>query len=383
MRTKEERLEQLRAELRAFVNQEILPHAAAFEQSRAFPSALFLRLGELGYLDLTYYLHRADARYNSVESMVILEELARGLPSLALSMSPQVQCMNLIALHGSERLRQRVVPGCLRGEQLLGFALSEATGGSDALGIDTTAAPDGDGWILNGEKHWITNAGSATGYVVAAKSATDRRSRSVSLFYVDAASEGLDASERVDLTGMHNSPTGTVRMHNCRVSRDCLIGQENDAYGLIKVLLNEGRLDMAALGVGIAQGAMECALRHSSSSGRYGRNLASYQGISFPVARMYEKIFVARSTLLHVAELFDAQKRVTMEVAALKLFSSEMCCDICRSAVQIHGARGLRQYSDVERYFRDAQMLTIGVGSSEVCQLVISGKLYQAEPGDY
>ena len=383
MLQKEEQLRLLRQELRSFVDREIIPHTEAIEQSRIFPSAVFSRLGELGYLDLTYYNHRPDARYNCVESVIILEEIARGLPSMTLSLSPHIQCMNLIALHGTDALRKRIVPGCLRGEQLLGFALSEATGGSDALGIDTVAAPDRDGWILNGEKCWITNTGAATGYVVAAKSALDRRSRSVSLFYVDAGVEGLDASDRVMLTGMNNSPVGIIRLKDCHVSRDCLIGPENDAYGLIKILLNEGRLDMSALGVGIAQGAMECAIRHSSKNGRYGRNLASYQGISFPVARMYEKIFVARSTLLHVAELFDLQERATMEVAALKLFASEMCCEVCRNAVQIHGARGLRQYSDVERYFRDAQMLTIGEGSSEVCQIVISGKLYHAEPGTY
>ena len=377
------RLGQLRRELRAFVDQEILPHGAAFEQSRTFPFALYARLGELGYLDMSYYHQRTDAKYNCAESMVILEEIARGLPSMALSLSPHVQCMNLIALHGTRSLRERVVPGCLSGQQLLAFAISEASGGSDALGIDTIAAPDGDGWTLNGEKHWITNADAATGYVIAAKSATDRRSRSVSLFYVDAASEGLDASERADLIGMNNSPTGVIRLKDCHVSRDCLIGVENDAYGYIKVLLNEGRLNMAALSVGIAQGAMECAIRHSSRTGRYGRNLASYQGISFPVARMYEKIFAARSTLTRVAEMFDAQERVSMEVAALKLFASEMCCEVCRDAVHIHGAKGLRQYSDIDRYFRDAQMLTIGEGSSEVCQIIISGKLYHSEPGSY
>lgn len=378
-----EKEQRLRRELREFVDREIMPHSAAYERSRSFPKALFERLGELGYLDLSYYHHREDARYNCVESVIILEEIARGLPSMALCMSPHVQCMNLIALYGAESLRRRVVPGCLSGERLLAFAISEATGGSDALGIDTVAVWDGNSWVLNGEKCWITNAGAASGYIIAAKSASSGRSRDVSLYYVDASTPGLDASERVQLTGMNNSPTGIIRLNNCRIPQDCLVGRQNDAYALIKVLLNEGRLDMSALAVGIAQGAMECAISYSSHAGRYGRNLASYQGVSFPVARMYEKIFVARSTLLRVAKMFDDQERTTMEVAALKLFASEVCCKICRSAVQIHGARGLRQYSDVERYFRDAQMLTIGEGSSEVCQIVISGKLYHSEPGTY
>lgn len=377
-----EKEKKLRQELRKFADHELLPQAASFEQSGNFPTAQFLQMGDRGYLDLVFYNHREPASYNTRESMIILEETARGMPSLALSISPHVQCMNLIALYGAESLKKRVVPDCLKGKQLLGFALSESTGGSDALGVDTVAAREGDGWILNGEKCWITNISAASGYVVVAKSATSGRSRDVSLFYVDAETPGVE-TERMRLTGMYNSPTGTLRLRNCRVSNDCLIGKENDAYPLIKVLLNEGRLDMSALAVGIAQGAMECSVSFTSRAGRYGRTLASYQGISFPVARMYEKVFVTRSTLYRVAELFEARERTTMEVAALKLFASEMCCEVCRNALQVHGARGLRQYSDVERYFRDAQMLTIGEGSSEVCQIVISGKLYHAEPGSY
>ena len=176
----------LRKTLREFVDREILPQAASFEQSAAFPNALFIRLGELGFLDLTFYHQREGALHNGVDSMIVMEELARGLPSAALSMSPHVQCMNLIEAEGSTSLRERVVSKALRGEHVLAFAITEASGGSDALGIDTTATFDGDGWILNGEKCWITNAGAADGYIVSAKSATSGRYRDVSLFYVDA-----------------------------------------------------------------------------------------------------------------------------------------------------------------------------------------------------
>lgn len=373
----------LRKEVRAFADREMLPEAATYEQSAAFPRALFSRLGELGYLDLTFYHQRENARHNGVESMIVMEELARGLPSVALGMSPHIQCMNLINAEGSGSLRERIVKPALRGEHVLAFAITEASGGSDALGIDTTATFDGEGWILNGEKCWITSAGAADGYIVSAKSATSGRYRDVSLFYVDANTPGLDDSQRTPLTGMKNSPTGIVKMKNCKVPRNCLIGQENTAYGQMKILLNEGRLDMAAIAVGTAQGAMECSVMHTSENGHFGRNLASYQGVSFQVARMYEKIFMARNSLYTVAEMFHRQERATMEVAALKLFASEMCLEVCRAAVQLHGAKGLSQYTDVERYFRDAQMLTIGEGSSEVCQIVISGKLYHSMLDQY
>lgn len=371
---------QLRQELRSFVEREILPHRDSYEQSRIFPRELFLKLGKEGYLDLTFQHKRPDARYGGIESSLIIEEISRGLPSMGLSMSPHVQCQNLLALYGSRRLREQVVPAAMGGELLLGFALSEASGGSDALGIDTVAAYDGDGWVLDGEKCWITNAGAADGYVIAAKSARSGRYRDVSLFYVDARTPGLDDSFRASLTGMNNSPNGTIRLKRCRVPADCLIGRENDAYGLIKVLLNEGRLNMSALGVGIAQGAMELAVRFTDSHGRFGRNLASYQGVSFQAARMYEKVFVARNALYAVADLLENQQHASMEVAAVKLFATEMCLEVCRAAVQLHGARGLSQDSAVDRYWRDAQMLTIGEGTSEICQIVISGKLYHAGP---
>lgn len=302
---------------------------------------------------------------------------------MALSISPHIQCMNLIALHGSRELKERVLPGALSGELLFAFALSEASGGSEALAIDTTASYVGDGWVLNGEKCWITNAGTANGYIVAAKSAQSSRYRDVSLFYVDAGTPGIEDIKRVPLTGMNNSPTGSIRLNNCKVSTQCLVGRENEAYPLMKVLLNEGRLDMAALAVGMAQGSMENTISHTSTSGRYGRNLASYQGVSFQVARMYEKIFMARNSLYTVADMFQNQQRATMEVAALKLFSSEMCLEVCRSAAQLYGARGFSRFSPVERNLRDCQMLTIAEGSSEVCQIVISGKLYHSQPGTY
>lgn len=378
-----EKQKELRKELRSFVDQEILPYAEDYDRKGGFPRELFHKLGEAGYLDLCFYHQRPGARYDSIESMIIMEEIARGLPSMTLSISPHIQCMNLIALYGSESLRRRVIPKALKGEMLLGFAITEPSGGSDALCIDTRASFSDNSWTLDGEKCWITNAGVADGYIVAAKSALSDRYRDVSLFYLDAASPGLEDKLPVSLTGMNNSPIGSVRLDHCRVPADCLVGRENEAYPLMKILLNEGRLDMAALALGIAQGAMESAIRHTSSSGRFGRNLSSYQGVSFQTARMYEKIFMTRNSVYAVADMFQNQQRATMEVAALKLFASEMCIEICRSAVQLHGARGLSGHTDAERYLRDCQILTIAEGSSEVCQIVISTKLYHAQPGEY
>lgn len=367
---------ELRKEIREYTDREIWPQVAALRTSQSFPTGIFRRLGDLGYLDLSFFHQPEGVKYSCIDSIIILEELARRFPSLSLSLSPHIQSVNLLRLFASERLKSTVVPLCLKGELLLGFAITEANGGSDVLNIDTLATHDGSGWILNGEKCWVTNAGAAGGYIVAAKSSLSNHSRDVSLFYVSADTPGLDDSNRMQMTGMSNSPLGQIRLDQCRIPEDCLIGEKDNAYRLIKILLNEGRLDMAAVAVGTAQGALECAVSHGNASRRYGRKLASYQGISFQTARMYERIFVARSTLYHVSSLFEHQETASMETAALKLFATETCIDVCRTAVHLLGAKGLAKNCDVEAYLCDSQMLTMAEGSSEVCQIIISDKLF-------
>lgn len=370
-------------ELRDFTDAEIRPAAGELEKSGAFPRTLYTRLGSLGYLDANFALGRPGAKHNVLEGVIIIEEISRGLASLGLIISPHVQCCDLVATAGSENLRREVLQPALRGEKLLAFALSEESGGSDALGIDTTAVRSGESWILNGKKCWITNAGVADGYVVGAKSPASGRSRSVSLFYVDRSAPGFSVCEQDSMVGMHNSPTGSILLDDCVIPADCLIGSENDAYPLIKTLLNVGRLNMAAVALGIAQAAMEASIAYTSTIGQYGRSLSSYQAIAFMVADMYTKITAARNSLYHVASLFEAGKPATTEVAALKLYATEMCCEVCKTARQVHGANGLKTGSEVERCFRDAQLLTIAEGSSEICRIVVSNALYRAKPGEY
>ncbi len=373
----------LKNEVRSFTEAEIRPAAAELDRSGAFPRSLYAKLGEAGYLDASFALGRAGARYNALEGSIIIEEISRGLASLGLIVSPHYQCCDLIAAAGSAALRARALPDAIAGRKVLAFALSEDSGGSDALGIDTTAVRTPDGWILNGKKCWITNAGVADGYVVAAKSPASGRSRSVSLFYVDSSAPGFSAMENDRMVGMRSSPMGSILLDDCLIPADCLIGPENDAYPLIKVLLNVGRIDMAAIAVGVSQAAMEAAIGFTSTIGQYGRSLSSYQAISFAVADMYTKITASRSSLYHTACLLQAGRPVTTESAALKLYATEMCCDVCKSARQVHGANGLKGGSEIERCFRDAQMLTVAEGTSEICRIVVSNALYRAKPCEY
>ena len=249
--TKEQ--QKLRAELREFVDHEVCPVATELDNRGGFPHDLYARIGKMGYLDAEFEYIGSGAKYGSLEGAIIIEELSRGLASLGLIVSPHYQCTELIACCGTETLKKRVIEPARRGEQLFAFAISEERGGSDALGVDTIAVKDGSRWILTGKKCWVTNAGVADGYVVTAKSPSAERSRSMSMFFIPKDAPGLTVVENRSMIGLNNSPMGHIILDECSIPDYCLVGEENVGYPLIKPLLNEGRLDMAAVAVGISQ----------------------------------------------------------------------------------------------------------------------------------
>lgn len=373
----------LKSSVRKFVDEEVCPFAPILDRTGAFPKNQLSRCGELGYANVLFTANIPGCDYGALEGVIILEELSRGLGSIGLILCPHYQCSDLIALAGNEELVRSVLQPSLTFEKIFAFALSEESGGSDALGLDATALRSGNYWVLNGAKCWITNAGVADGYVVAAKTSAYGRSRSVSLFYVDSAAPGLVVCENDRMFGMNCSPMGTIRFEDCRIPLNCLIGAENEGYKLIKPALNEGRLSLAAVAVGIAQRAMELAIEYSSSTGQYGRSLSTYQGISFKIADMYTKISAARNMLYHVASMCDQHLPYTTDVAALKLFSTEMCCEVCKDARQIFGANGLSKNFEIERCLRDSHMLTVAEGTSEICKIIVSSAMYHSKPEDY
>ena len=371
--TKEQ--QKLRAELREFVDHEVCPVATELDNRGGFPHDLYARIGKMGYLDAEFEYIGSGAKYGSLEGAIIIEELSRGLASLGLIVSPHYQCTELIACCGTETLKKKVIEPARRGELLFAFAISEERGGSDALGVDTIAIKDGSRWILTGKKCWVTNAGVADGYVVTAKSPSAERSRSMSMFFIPKDAPGLTVEENRSMIGLNNSPMGHIILDECSIPDYCLVGEENVGYPLIKPLLNEGRLDMAAVAVGISQAALDDSVSFAGRVGLYGRSLASYQGVSFPIADMYTKTLMARNSLYTVASMMADGMPHTRDVAALKLFATESAFATCKAACQIHGAHGLSAQSGVDRLFRDAHMLTVAEGTSEICRIVISGGL--------
>ena len=259
--TKEQ--QKLRAELREFVDHEVCPVATELDNRGGFPHDLYARIGKMGYLDAEFEYIGSGA--------IIIEELSRGLASLGLIVSPHYQCTELIACCGTETLKKKVIEPARRGEQLFAFAISEERGGSDALGVDTIAVKDGSRWILTGKKCWVTNAGVADGYVVTAKSPSAERSRSMSMFFIPKDAPGLKVVENRSMIGLNNSPMGHIILDECSIPDYCLVGEENVGYPLIKPLLNEGRLDMAAVAVGISGRCCAQAVCH-------GKRICDVQG---------------------------------------------------------------------------------------------------------
>lgn len=368
-----EQQKRLKAEVRAFVDTEILPVASDYERERSKLAPLFGRIGDLGFFG-----GGTNGEMSAVDATIVTEELARGFGSLGLSVCPHFQCCDLLSANAGAILRSEALEPALRGRSILAYAMSEQSGGSDALGIDTLAIRNGNEWVINGAKSWITNAVEAGGFIVAAKTSETSSRRSISTFYVPAGCRGLSIAEGKEMTGVHCSVRRTVNFTDCRIPLDNLLGEENAGYRLIKSSLNRGRVLLAAVAIGVARRALELAVSYSSSRGYYSRKLSDYQGISFSVAEMYANIAMTRSMLYHVAASCDSGLPYSMDAAAVKLTATEICCKVCNDAQLIHGANGLCEDFEVERCARDARMLLVAEGTPQICKIVVSNALYNS-----
>lgn len=375
----DEERQKLKDEVAGFVDREVIPEAQHMDNRGIFPSELIRRCGQLG---IASEKMMRDGSYKAFEVCVALEQIARGSASLALSIVPHYLACEIMNAAASEKLKRDVLTPAFELKKLFAYAISEESGGSDVLGIDTTAIRLGDEWVLNGEKSWITAAGKADGYLIAARTSLTGRSRNISLFYVDAGTLGLTANYDAKMIGLNGCPTGKVVLDNCHIPVENMIGSENQGYSLLKPTLQLGRLAVSAIATGIAGRALELANNYATVTGKYGRNLSSYQGIAFMLAEMYSKLAASRSMVYCAAEQYDANdRRSAHDVAAAKLMSTEFACEICKCARQIHGANGLASDCEVNRCFRDAQMLTIAEGTSEICKIIISNAVINAAKG--
>ena len=366
----------LRRSVREFAEAEIRPHVMAWDEQQQFPPALVGRLAELGLMGMQFPEEFGGAGLSAVDYCICIEELARVCPAVALSVAAHNGlCTAHIGAFGTEDQKQRFLPRLVSGEVLGAWGLTEASAGSDAAGMRTTAVRQGDGWVLNGAKTFITHG--RTGGVMVVIAVTDRTKghRGISAFIVEHGTPGMAPGKKENKLGMRASETSEVVFTDCRVPASQLLGEEGQGFVNTLQVLDAGRIGIAALSVGLAQGAFEAARAYARERRQFGQPIAGFQAIQWKLADAATRIEAARLLTYRAASLKDAGIRMTRESSMAKLFASEVAVRVADDCVQIHGGYGFVKDYPAEKYFRDVKLLTIGEGTSEIQRLVIARQL--------
>jgi alkylation response protein AidB-like acyl-CoA dehydrogenase len=371
-----EEQEILRRTVREFAESEIRPHVMEWDEAQQFPMDLLPKLASLGLLGITFAERYGGAAMSGVEYCICIEEIARVCPAIALSVAAHNGlCTSHIARFGSDELKDRYLPRLVQGEVLGAWGLTEAGAGSDAAGMRTTATRQGTCWVLNGAKTFITHG--RVGGVMVVMAVTDRSKahRGISAFVVEHGTPGMSAGKKENKLGMRASDTSEVIFENCRIPSAQLLGEEGQGFIDTLQILDSGRIGIAALSVGLAQGAYEAARDYAKERRQFGQPIASFQAIQWKLADNATRIEAARLLTYRAAYLRDRGLRTTKESSMAKLFASEAAVKAADDCVQIHGGYGFVKDYPAEKYFRDVKLLTIGEGTSEIQRLVIARQL--------
>ncbi len=371
-----EEQEILRRTVREFAEAEIRPHVMEWDESQHFPMELLPRLAALGLLGIQFPEEYGGAAMSAVEYCICIEELARVCPAIALSVAAHNGlCTSHIALFGTDAQKRTYLPRLVRGDVLGAWGLTETSAGSDAAGMRTSAVRQGDGWVLNGSKTFITNA--AVGGVAVVMAVTDRAKghRGISAFVVEHGTPGMRAGKKENKLGMRASDTSELILEDCRVPASQLLGAEGEGFINTLQVLDAGRIGIAALAVGLAQGAYEAARSYAKERRQFGQPIAAFQAIQWKLADNATRIEAARLLTYRAAYMKDRGVRTTRESSMAKLYSSEIAVKAADDCVQIHGGYGFVKDYPAEKYFRDVKLVTIGEGTSEIQRLVIARQL--------
>ena len=367
---------QLRRSIRDFAESEIAPHVLEWDEEQIFPLEVIKKAGHLGMLGAIFPEELGGAGFGYIDYSIIIEELARVDPSVALIVAAHNSlCTNHIYLAGNEEQKAKYIPRLATGEWIGCWSLTEPEAGSDAGGTRSTAALKNDEWVLNGGKTFTTNAHYAD--VCVAMAVTDRAAsqHGISAFILEKDSPGFRVGKKENKLGMRASATGEVVFTDCRLARTQLLGQPGEGFVDSLRILDGGRISIAALALGLAQGAYEAALKYSKQRKQFGRPISEFQAIQHKLADMATEIEAARLLVYFAGARKDAGRRVTRESAMAKLFASEMAVRVADHALQIHGGYGFIKDYGVEKFYRDVKLCTIGEGTSEIQRLVIARQL--------
>ncbi len=366
----------LRRTVREFAEAEIRPHVMEWDEAQQFPMDLLPKLAALGLTGIQFPEEYGGAAMSGVDYCVCIEEIARVCPSIALSVAAHNGlCTSHISLFGNSEQKQRYLPRLVRGEVLGAWGLTESGAGSDAAGMRTTAVRQGDCWVLNGAKTFITHG--RIGGIMVVMAVTDRAKahRGISAFVVEHGTPGMSAGKKENKLGMRASDTSEVIFQDCRLSASQLLGEEGLGFINTLQVLDAGRIGIAALSVGLAQGAYEAARAYAKERHQFGQPIAAFQAIQWKLADMAARIEAARLLTYRAAHLKDRGQRMTLEASMAKLYASETAVRAAEECVQIHGGYGFIKDYPAEKYFRDVKLVTIGEGTSEIQRLVIARQL--------
>ena len=366
----------LRRTVREFAEAEIAPHVMEWDERQHFPMDLLPRLASLGLMGIQFPEAYGGSAMSAVDYCICIEELARVCPAIALSVAAHNGlCTSHIAMFGNDEQKQQYLPRLVAGEVLGAWGLTEASAGSDAAGMRTTAAKQGTCWVLNGSKTFITHG--RIGGVMVVMAVTDRAKghRGISAFVLEHGTPGMSAGKKENKLGMRASDTSEVLFQDCRVPAGALLGEEGQGFINTLQVLDAGRIGIAALSVGLAQGAYEAAKKYAKERRQFGQPIAAFQAIQWKLADNATRIEAARLLTYRAAYLKDRGVRMTKESSMAKLFASEIAVKAADDCVQIHGGYGFVKDYPAEKFFRDVKLLTIGEGTSEIQRLVIARQL--------
>jgi alkylation response protein AidB-like acyl-CoA dehydrogenase len=371
-----EEQQQVKRTVREFAEAEIRPHVTEWDEAQRLPRELFAKMGEIGLMGVIFPEEYGGAGMGYAEYATVIEEIARIDGSIGLSVAAHNSlCTNHIFQYGNEEQRKKYVTPLARGEKLGAWGLTEPSSGSDASGMKTIASRRDGGWVINGSKNFTTHGISADVCVVIAITNREMRSRGISAFVIERGTKGFISGKKENKLGMRASETASIIFEDCWIPEENLIGEVGRGFVNAMQVLDGGRISIAALALGIAQGAYESALKYSQERKQFGQPIFDFQGIQFKLADMATQIDAARLLTLRAAWMKDNKRQTTRESAMAKLYASEIAVKVAEEAIQIHGGYGYTKDYPPEKYWRDSKLCTIGEGTSEVQRLVIARQL--------
>ncbi|MDI6885080.1 MAG: acyl-CoA dehydrogenase family protein [archaeon] len=357
---------------REFVEKEVLPRAAEIDQKGKFPLDIMKRMAELNLFGLPFPIKYGGGGATLMSYMVMVEELSRGNASIGCLGAAGLISMFPIHYAGSEEQKERYLRPLCEGAKLGAFALTEPTAGSDPTSIETTAVHDGDEYVLNGRKAYITNTAVADIYVVFAYTDKSKKKEGMSAFILEKGAKGFSFANMEDMMGMRGCSVGGLRFTDCRVPEENRLGNEGDGLRIALATLDRDRIAMGSIGVGIAQACLDDSKRYAKERKQFSQPIAKFQAVQFMLADMAMEVEAARLLTYKAAYLADKGEQFTKEASMAKLYASEVAQRAAINAVQIHGGYGCTKSCPAERYYRDAKILSIAVGTSEIQRMVIA-----------